>query len=603
VSDELSLRRTRVDLDGLMMVLSDHLYSTPHVALRELVQNAHDSCRRRQIEDPSPFEPRIRVRVDPRAGTLSIEDGGAGLTDEEIERYLATVGTGYTRQLRNAGHEQDGLIGYFGLGFLSAFVVSERVDLHTASHRDPGRAWLYTSRDPQSYVLRRASERPIGTRVTLTLRAEHRELCDRDTVRALLRRFCCLLELPVELEGERVNERPPPWRDPDIGSPLRRRALEVEFAARFEPRFEPLFTVPLPPRHDEPDAARGLVWVQDGATYGTRDNRRVWVFVRGMMVTDEDRELLPDWAGFCGAVVESDVLTPTASRESLQRDRRYDAARERIRECLVGGLADVARTNAAAWERLLLRHNEALLGAAIADRRLFDLLERDLTVPTSEGDLALPAVVERGEGRICVSQSSQGGAEELLFRALKVPVVNGTRYGALPFCRAYAERHGVRMVLLGTEGGDEALFPRQRVEEAEQSKLVEWLGADDVEVVPSRFEPAYLPLVLVPDREAQLRKLVESDEANKRIASAALSLMRIYTATIDRTAGARLYVNLGCPAVQALLAASPERASAGVALLRTLVALSAEGAHAGRYMSIDEALRLFCETVSRVLEG
>ncbi|MCC6875390.1 MAG: ATP-binding protein [Sandaracinaceae bacterium] len=602
MTDELSLRRTKVDLDGLMMVLSDHLYSTPHVALRELVQNAHDSCRRRQLEDRAPFMPRITVRCDPAAGALHIEDNGAGLTDEEIERYLATVGTGYTRELRKAGHERDGLIGYFGLGFLSAFVVSERVDLHTCSYQRPDAAWQYTSRDPQSYLLRRAPHRDVGTVVTLTLSKDHRELAEPETVRALLRRYCCLLEHPVDAAGELVNERPPPWRDPETHSVAKRRALEGEFAQRFEPRFEPLFTIPITGDAGDPEAVRGLVWIQDGATYGTSDNRRVWSFVRGMMVSNEDRELLPPWAGFCGAVIESEVLTPTASRETLQRDRHYDAARERVRETLVDGLAEVARTNAAAWERLLLRHNESLLGAAIADPRLFTLLQRDLTVPTSEGDLPVPRVVERSRGRLCVTQAQKGGAEELLFRALKVPVVNGTRYGALPFCRLYAERHGVRLVMIGTEGGDEALFAREALGPSELTKLEEWLGADDVEVVPSRFEPSYLPVVLVPDRDAQLKKVVESDEANKRISGAALHLMRVWTKSVDRTAGARLYVNLGCPAVAALIAAPAERARAGVALLRTLVALSGEAEHAGKYMPIDAALRLFCDTVEGMLE-
>ncbi|MBZ0115919.1 MAG: hypothetical protein K8H88_02910, partial [Sandaracinaceae bacterium] len=161
---------------------------------------------------------------------------------------------------------------------------------------------------------------------------------------------------------------------------------------------------------------------------------------------------------------------------------------------------------------------------------------------------------------------------------------------------------GVRLVMIGTEGGDEALFAREALGPSELTKLEEWLGADGVEVVPSRFEPSYLPVVLVPDRDAQLKKIVESDEANKRISGAALHLMRVWTKSVDRTAGARLYVNMGCPAVAALIAAPAERARAGVALLRTLVALSGEAEHAGKYMPIDAALRLFCDTVEGMLE-
>src|SRR6187431_1464175 len=85
------LRNTDVDLTGLMRVLGEALYSTPHVAVRELVQNAHDSLERRRIEDTLPEQPAIRITTHAALGKLEIEDNGAGLTEHEIHRYLATV--------------------------------------------------------------------------------------------------------------------------------------------------------------------------------------------------------------------------------------------------------------------------------------------------------------------------------------------------------------------------------------------------------------------------------------------------------------------------------------------------------------------------------
>jgi molecular chaperone HtpG len=97
-----STHTTQVDLGGLMTVLGQHLYSTPVVALRELVQNAHDSLVRRRVEESSwTGEGRIHVQGDLAKGILRITDCGAGLTAQEIHTYLATVGVGYTRTLRN----------------------------------------------------------------------------------------------------------------------------------------------------------------------------------------------------------------------------------------------------------------------------------------------------------------------------------------------------------------------------------------------------------------------------------------------------------------------------------------------------------------------
>src|SRR5690606_37165703 len=123
-------------------------------------------------------------------------------------------------------------------------------------------------------------------------------------VRRLLTRYTCLLRHPVYCPldaslvsegaiGEAVNTEPPPWRDDRSLNPLRQRKLALEFAGRFEAEFEPLCTIPIgDPKAESSDTeapTRGLLWLQDSSTYGSSDNRRVWVFVRGMMISDDAR--------------------------------------------------------------------------------------------------------------------------------------------------------------------------------------------------------------------------------------------------------------------------------------------------------------------------
>ncbi|MCA9660271.1 MAG: ATP-binding protein [Myxococcales bacterium] len=608
------IRQTKVDLGGLMMVLADHLYSTPAVALRELVQNAHDSCRRRELEAGSDFDARITVEVDAAARTLVIEDNGAGLTDDEIDRYLATVGSGYTRRLREAGvgGSASELIGYFGLGFLSAFVIAERVEVWTASYQDPARAWRFASRSGQSYTVEPAEARPIGSRVTLFLSPKHATFADARAIRGLLRRYCCLLAVPIHFpqgsdDGAAINAEPPPWREAEERSELRRRTLEREFAARFAGGLGPLCTLPLRNRGAGPGSdVRGLLWIHEATTYGSNDNRQIAVFVRGMLIDPDERDLLPRWAGFVGAVVESDALAPTASREDLQRDEAYAAAQAAIHDALIDGLATLARREPGTWRRVLLRHNEALLGAAISDPRLFDLLADELTVPTTQGDLAVATVLRRGGGKIHVSRAERGGFEELLFRALKVPVVVGTRYGALPFCREYIERsgRGGKLVILGSGDSEDELFERvDDVLPAVRARLEAALGGRDYELILARFAPPYLPFVGVPDREVELKRRIESDKADARIGAAVLSLARRFTQQVEERPPLRVYVNAGCPAIAALLAAPKERGARAAALLRPLLALLSETDDSGRIMPIDEALETYCAAVVELLEG
>jgi molecular chaperone HtpG len=590
-----TLQKTRVDLAGLMRVLGEALYSTPHVAIRELVQNAHDSCSRRQIEDPSPFSPAITVTSTP--GHLVITDNGAGLTLAEIHAYLATVGAGYTRTLRDAG-KGDGLIGYFGLGFLSAFAVSEKIEVWTCSFQQPDQAHRFMSRSGETYSVEPAEPRPVGTELRLSLRQETPELGNAEIVSARLRQYCCLLRHPVSMNGGApVNAARPPWRHGTELSPLRERTLTLEFVRNFERTFEPITTIPV---RGADDGAAGVLWIQDGGSYATSDNRNVSVFVRGMLISEDERDLLPRWAGFVGALIESNRLQPTASRESLIKDASYEAHAEALRQALVEGLARIAAQDAATWRRILVRHNEALLGAALVDDRLFELVADEVTVPTTEGDFTLPALLDRGGGKVHVTQADSAGVESVLLRALKLPVVLGSRFGAAPFCTRFTRERRGQLVLLGTQAGDGHVFQDAGLEASREHELQQWFAAADREVLVRRFVPAFLPFALVTDRDAELKRRLESDEADRRIGQAVLGLARQFTSQIKATRLTRMYVNVANPVIAALFDCDGPRREQLLALLRPVAVLLA-GNQSGA--DLEEALRDYATAVLRIGAG
>ena len=563
-----TLHQADVDLGGLLAVLADNLYSTPVVALRELVQNAHDSCTRRQLEDTLE-RPRIVVEADRDARTLTITDNGAGLTRDEVQQYLATLGAGYTRLLREE-HGSEDLIGAFGLGFLSAYVIAERVVVTTTSYQAPEDGWRFVSRDGQRYSLEPCAARPIGTEVTLHLRKSYAELSQPARVHHELRRYGALLKHPVFAPDVAVNDAPPPWAE-DEANPWTLKRLRMAFAERFEPAMKPLCTLPL---EGLPDGARGLAWVQDGARYASSDSRKVTLFVRGMLITDDARELLPEWAGFCGAVIVSDRVVPTASREDVKRDDAYTRLQSAIAESLVKGLQHLATHDTESWARVLRRHNEGLLAASLVDVQLFLLLRDRLRVPTSEGPLPMTEVQRRSEARVLVSTGDSMGYQEVLYNALGRPVVDGARFAALPFAQRWCESRGVPMAQVGTDDGDSALFRPTSVSEGSRALLQERLGDGKTQVVPARFSPASLPAVRVPDREVALKRRLEAEETDGRIASGVLALARSYTQDIEDTVEARLYVNLDNPVVQRLLVAHDDRAEHAAHLIRAIAELT-----------------------------
>jgi len=595
---------TEVNLNGLIEVLSKHLYSTPIVAVRELVQNGHDAITRRRIEQPdAPLDNQIRVVADAAKSTITISDTGAGLTESEIHGFLATVGVGYTRMLRQED-DNTGLIGMFGLGFLSAFVLAKDVTVLTTSWQTPEKGWKYFSTDGQRYSVTPHKATAPGTRVILTLKDEYCHLASNTLLNRVLSRYCILLHEPVFVgdADEPVNKLTPPWREPVPEGVTVHRALiqrkNLAFAAQFEPSFEPICTIPVKPCGASD--AQGILWIQDGATYGTSDNRNLSLFLRGMLLDDEVRELLPSWAGFVGGVIESSKLTPTASREDLQRDDTWHAVQEELKESLIAGLSDLAQNQPEVWRRVLLRHNEALLGAALCDERLFDLLKNNLQVPTSRG--ALHARDLRINNSIHILLSPDGGFEEMLFHILQRPVARGDRYAVVPFLRRWALLHHCRIIEVGTRTGNEQLFSLEHLPDEHIAYLEKHL-CDGEQLIISRFEPEVLPLVVTPDREAELKQILEQDDADKRISTAALMLARQFTSQIKQTKTSILYLNLNNPCVMQLITAIKENHQPvnALRLLKSLKVILCASGDKNQQWDLHQALEDFTQVIPSLI--
>jgi molecular chaperone HtpG len=626
--------QTSVDLGGLLTVVSENLYSTPMVCVRELVQNAHDSITRRQFEDHDFNLPAARIDVRAEQGTvnvLRITDTGAGLTEEEIHAFLATVGSGYTRKLREQIETGDGsdLIGLFGIGFLSAFVVADNVAVITTSFKNPHLTLRYASADGHSYTVEPYAPHPVGSTVELTLTTRHEALADERRIAGALTKYATLLKYPIYVggsSGERsesegstenrfggsssepaINAEPAPWRDGREFPPAERKRRELDFASRFEYTFEPITTIAVSPAAtpDEPLAdARGLLWIQDGGTYGTSDNRNLSVFVRRMLLDDDARDLLPRWAGFIGGAIESIKLTPTASREDLQRDDAYEAVKQQLTTAIIDGLERLVKQEPDTWRRILRRHNTNLVGAALAEPRLFDLLADDVKVSTTEGDMTVAQLASRSpERRFHVTLGSGSGFEDMLLRAQRIPVARGEFFGVLALLRRYADRHGNELIELGSDEANRQLFVETTLDPLDRAFLAEHLADDDERLIPARFTPISVPLVVVPDREAELKKLIEDDDADNRISASALRLARMYTNTIEEKPLVRLFVNTDNGAIQELLAARKRhdpRAQTALVLLRSVKALLTTAAE-GKSTDLSEALNGISETIHVLL--
>ena len=290
----------------------------------------------------------------------------------------------------------------------------------------------------------------------------------------------------------------------------------------------------------------GLLWIQDGAHYATSDNRVTTIFIRSMHITDECKLLLPRWAGFVGCVIDTPLLKPTASRESVQEDEGFEQIRELINTILVTALTKTAQESGPIWRRISSRHNESLLGAAISDQQLFDAMHQQLSIPTSEGDLKIDEILQRSNHKeIRLSLDNQGGYEQLISKSLGIPIVYGYRYAVTSFCRLLAKVMDVQLLTLGTSDGNEAFFASHAIDPEIEADLQTHFHIENTKIVISNFQPACLPLIQIFDQDAILKKRIESDKLDKHIGSATMMLARSFTEQLDVTCESYLYINYG----------------------------------------------------------
>jgi molecular chaperone HtpG len=358
----------QVDLRGLVDLLSHHLYSSPRVYVRELLQNAVDAVTARRQTDPAAP---AAIRITVTGAGLSISDSGVGLTEADAHRFLASIGSSSKRD-DLVGARQE-FLGQFGIGLLACFTVADHIRVVTRSARDasaPVVEWLATSDGRYGVRLLADSERAEpGTTVQLTPRAGAESWFQPELVAELARDYGSLLpyEVTVESGGQPalVTDRPPVW-DRQYPSARERRAALFDYGEQ-RLGFAALDVIEL----DIPLAGtRGVGYVLPQPANPAEGSRHR-VYLKGMLLNDAAAGLLPDWAFFVRCVIDTDALKPTASREGLYEDETLAAVQEalgiRIRDWLTGLAAEEPQRLAAFLSvhalgvKALARHDHALL--------------------------------------------------------------------------------------------------------------------------------------------------------------------------------------------------------------------------------------------------
>lgn len=508
-------QRFKVDLGGLVELLSKNLYSGPQVYLREAIQNGVDAITARREQDA---DAPARVLLEPweDGAGISITDTGVGLTAEQAEEFLATIGrTSKRDEVFNEGRAE--FLGQFGIGLLACFLIADTVEVISQSAL-PGAApvrWLGHA-DGTFEVVELASDEAagqvpeVGTRIHLKARSDSAHWVAEETVVTLASDYADMLPIEVSVRvtaaGQRIWRRISlpslPWAQGEGQPNQHERALALTNYAEKTLGFSPLAALEL---NVPATGTTGVAYVLPQAVSPGSGRHRV--YVKNMLVNTREDTLLPDWAFFVRAVVNSESLTPTASREQLREDEILLLTREAIGEQLKAWISSTLSEPSSLRDRFIETHSLALRAVALASDDMLDLVASSLPFETTGGIATLAQVIEE-TGQVLYTPTTEAYRRVApVARAQGLWVVNGGYVYDADLLAKLADRPRWKVTELTSKDVTQTLAAVEMEREfqvlrgLERARAV--LAAQDCGVLLRTFDPAGVPAVLLRDADAE----------------------------------------------------------------------------------------------------
>lgn len=318
----------QAEVKQVLDIVVHSLYTDKEIFVRELISNASDATeklRHTQITEKDIFDAdldlEIQVSSDEEAGTITIKDFGIGMTHDELIENLGTIAHSGSKQFLNAlkesGERNENLIGQFGVGFYSVFMVADSVKVYTRSWKTEGESLCWSSDGSGAYEIEQVEGERRGTRIVINLKDEYKEFAKKDRIEGIIKNYSAFVQFPVKVDGDELTTVQAIWlkNKNDVTEEEYKEFYKFQANAFDEPRFWLHFSA------DAPLEINTLLFAptenMEGFGFG-RMEPGVSLYCRKVLIDSEPKNLLPDWLRFVRGVVDSADLPLNISRESMQ---------------------------------------------------------------------------------------------------------------------------------------------------------------------------------------------------------------------------------------------------------------------------------------------
>ena len=521
-----------VNLGGMIDILSNHLYSSPKVFLRELLQNAADAISLRKNNDKDFDTPQIDITVDERK-SLIFRDNGNGLTEEEIHKFISVIGQSSKRG------ENSSFIGRFGIGLLSCFIVTDEIILRSRSAKTPDKVHEWHGFSDGKYSVKEiSSDMPIGTEILIKTDEKHSHLFCADEVIKNIKYYGLPIPYPVYVYmGDGVKIRANIMFSKNDGDE-RQNILDMGKNI-FGVSYDYLDYIPL-------NSAKGLF---SGVAYilpftvsaAAKSKHRI--YLKNMLLTEDGSSILPEWAFFLQCFFDTEKLSPTASREDFYHDELLNEAKEEISACIASYLERLSIRNPKMLQKIVSLHGVALKSIAAENERLFRIFMPYFTFETSFGDISGKMLMAYRNEVFFTSDIDAFRQLRPIFTEKKELLVN-TGYVHEKALLNMLNTLGISKVEPLSDNLLESLL--EDAEDDEDYKyLLEIFSSElrgyDCRVMLKSFSPAQLATIYTLSTEAELKRDINS--AKEKSDSMFMGMLDAFAEDIDENASAILYLN------------------------------------------------------------
>ncbi|WP_159248455.1 molecular chaperone HtpG [Microcystis aeruginosa] len=328
-----------IHTENIFPIIKKSLYTDHEIFLRELISNSVDAISKLKMASLAGEargevpEPEINLAIDKENRTLSITDNGIGMTGEEIKKYINQVAFSSAEEFINKYQKSaNDLIGHFGLGFYSAFMVAKKVEIDTLSYQEGATPVHWSCDGSPEFELTDSSRSQIGTTITLTLMDEEGEYLEPARIRQLVKTYSDFMPVPIKIDGEVINQQRALWKE----SPQNLTKEDyLEFYRYLYPfQEEPLLWVHL--NTDYPFLLNGILYFPKLRPDVDVSKGQLKLFCNQVFVSDHCEEIIPDFLMPLRGVIDSPDIPLNVSRSALTKDRTV----RRIADFIAKKIAD-----------------------------------------------------------------------------------------------------------------------------------------------------------------------------------------------------------------------------------------------------------------------